>query len=234
EQRPARPRVPAPAQPAPPAADRLDGELGRVAADADAHPGLVVAQVVDPVGDRLALARVGEVVRIDLVRPALGPPGLPGVLEVAQNLLLLGVDRDRRLLMPLLGAHPAVDVPELRVAVGVTPPLVRLAVGLQAVAGLLQQAAHGGRPHRVALGGQTAGQPARALAGPAQRRLRVTAAAGLDQPFQRRADAGVDRGSRLAAGARPALVARRRGVAGVQFADAAADGAVRQARGGAD
>src|SRR5262249_62213536 len=89
DQQPARPRVPPPAQPAPPAADRLDGELGRVAADADAHPGLVVAQVVGPVGDRLALARVGEVVRVALVRPALGPPGLPGALEVAQNLLLL-------------------------------------------------------------------------------------------------------------------------------------------------
>ena len=122
--RPRRPRVPPTAQPAPPAPDRLDRELRRIAADAHADPGLVVPQVVDPVRHGLALARVGEVVRIDLARLALGPPRLPGILEVPQRLLLLGIDRDRRLPPPLLARHAAADVPELGVAVGVAvaPP----------------------------------------------------------------------------------------------------------------
>src|SRR5437870_503664 len=40
----------------PPASNGRDRELGGVAADADAHPGFVATQVVDSVGDRLALA----------------------------------------------------------------------------------------------------------------------------------------------------------------------------------
>src|SRR5260370_14059880 len=112
DQQPRRPRVPPTPQAAPPAPDRLDRELGGVAADADAHPRLIMPQVVDPVGHRLALARVREVVGIDLARPALGPPRLAGILEAPHRLLLLGIDRDRRFPPPFLPLHAPVHGPD--------------------------------------------------------------------------------------------------------------------------
>src|SRR5260370_36648167 len=234
DQQPRRPRGPPTPQAAPPPLDRLDPELGGVAADADALPHLIMPQVVDPVGHRLPLARVREVVGIDLARPALGPPRLAGILEVPQRLLLLGIDRDRRFPPPLLRLHAPVDVPELRIAVGVAVPLPRLAAGVQAVPGVLAQVPHRGGAHRMPLGRQLLSQAARALAGPPQRRLRVAAAAGFDEAFQGRPDTRIGRGDGFAARAGPTLIARRRGVAGVQLADAAADGAVRQAGRGTD
>ena len=54
----------------PPAADRGDGELGGVVVDPDADPALVVGEVVDPVGDRLAELLVEEVV----TRTGIGGP----------------------------------------------------------------------------------------------------------------------------------------------------------------
>ena len=76
----------------PPALDRGDRELGGVVVDPDADPALVVGEVVDAVGDRLAQFLVFEVVGADLDRVALGAPLAPAVLEVADQLLLLGVD----------------------------------------------------------------------------------------------------------------------------------------------
>src|SRR5262245_13622824 len=234
DQQPGRPAVTTAPQALPPTADRGHGELRRVAADAHADPRLVVAQVVDPVGHGLPLARVGEVMGIDVPGLALGPPRPPGILEVPQGLLLLGVHRDRRLPPPLLRPHAAVDVPELGVAVGMGVALAGLAVSLQAVAGLLQQLAHGRRPHRIALGRQLRGQAARALTGPAQRRLRVAAALRFDQPLQGCPDARVHRFRLRPAGPGAALTARRRRITRAQFPDAAADGAVGQSRRGTD
>ena len=70
---------------------------------------------------------------------ALRPPFASGVLEVADELLLLGVDRDRRLTRRERFFHPIVDVVELRIAVGVVRSLARLAVGLQTVIELVQE-----------------------------------------------------------------------------------------------
>ena len=103
--------------------------------DPDRHPALVVGDVIDPVGDRLAELWVFEVVGADLDRLAGRAPLTPAVLEVADQLLLLGVDRYHR----LAGGHRARDrgvyVLELRVAVGMLAPLADLRGGLQAVYG---------------------------------------------------------------------------------------------------
>src|SRR5271166_2126060 len=54
-------RVTATAQTVPPGPNRLDGELGRVAAHPDTHPGFVMRQIIDPVGNRFAFARVRKI-----------------------------------------------------------------------------------------------------------------------------------------------------------------------------
>jgi hypothetical protein len=86
-----------PADPLPPAPQRGHRERGRVMVGPHAHPASVSAQVVDPVGDRLANLGVGEVVHPD-------PLGLTGRLPLgtaigvpANQFLLLGIDRHHRL-----------------------------------------------------------------------------------------------------------------------------------------
>jgi hypothetical protein len=58
----------------------------------------------------------------------------PGVLEVADQLLLLAIDRDDRLTVRQRLAAGRVDAPELQVTVGVLASLPALHVRLQAVA----------------------------------------------------------------------------------------------------
>jgi hypothetical protein len=69
--------------------------------------------------------------------------GCSSILEVSDKLFLLGVDRDGWLAGNLERRHVGVvDVLELGVAVGLARALARLAVGLQAEAQALQQAAY--------------------------------------------------------------------------------------------
>ena len=55
------------------------------------------------------------------------------VLEVADQFLFLGIDRDRRLPRGQRLLHLLIDVAELLVAVGMARPLAGLAIGLEAV-----------------------------------------------------------------------------------------------------
>ena len=105
-----------------PAADRLDGELGRVAGDPDADEAGVGGHIVDAIGHDLAELLVLEVVHLDAPRIAFGPIIGTAVLEVADQLLLLGVDGDDRLLPGLRRNDVRVDVLELRVRSGCLAP----------------------------------------------------------------------------------------------------------------
>src|SRR5262249_59590224 len=107
------------------AAARLQGDLGGGGAEADAAPPLVGRHVEPPVGDRLAGALAGEVVDEPPLRLAPAPPLAAAVGEVAQQLLLLGVDRHGRLAVALELAQPRGDELELGVAVRVLAALAR-------------------------------------------------------------------------------------------------------------
>ena len=120
--------------PPPPAPQRLHRERRRVVIDAHAHPARVAGQIVDPVRNRLAEGRVREVVNPNPFRVAARTPLPTGVLERADELLLLGVHRHHRLALPLKSLHLPVDVVELRVPVRMLSPLQRLAIRLQTVA----------------------------------------------------------------------------------------------------
>src|SRR6266699_1393044 len=116
-------------------------------------PAGVRGQVADPAGHRLARLLVSEVVHADPLGLPRRRPFRAAVLEVPDILLLLGVHADHRAAVVLERCDPGVDVPELRVTVGVLFPLDRLGVALQAVPGPGQQPGHGPRCHRVALPG---------------------------------------------------------------------------------
>jgi hypothetical protein len=63
---------------------------------------------------------------------AFAPQLTAGVPEVANQLLFLGIDRDRRLTGPPEAADACIDMLELGVAVGMLTTLAGFGVGLQA------------------------------------------------------------------------------------------------------
>jgi len=148
---------------------------------AHADPALVPAQVVDPLGDRLAQDLVLEVLGPDLLRMAPPMPLPPGIAEIPDQLLLLGIDRDDRLALRLEGAHLAGDILELGVTIRVVAALLGLAVGLEAVAPVGEQGGDGLVADGMTHGGELLGQSPRALGGPAQGRLRVASGGRLDE-----------------------------------------------------
>ena len=118
----------------PPAADAFDGEGGGVVIEADTDPALVGGDVVDAVGNGLAISHDHEVVHAHLFGLALGSQLTAGVPEVANQLLNLGIDGDRRLPGSPEAADTRIDMLDLGVAVGVLAALAGLGAGLQAEA----------------------------------------------------------------------------------------------------
>ena len=142
------------------------------------------------------------------MRQSLGglAPGAPlaaAVLELADQLLLLGVDRDRRLTRRDRRRHALVDVPELGVAIGVLRALQRLAVGLQAVAQRTQQRGDRRVVGFVSALAQLAGELSHALGGPQEDLHRVAAAVVGDERLQRLQQHGIGLRDRLAPAAAP-------------------------------
>ena len=152
-------------------------------------------------------------------RLALGPPFPARVLELADQLLLLGVHADHRVRGALVGLDLLVDVPELRIAVRVPLALDGLGVALQAEPLGPQQVTDGVGADPVALAGQLGRQVAGRLRGPPQRRHRITPLLRLHQGQQRRAQPRIHISRPLAAPARPPHPAQRLR-AGVQLANA--------------
>ena len=121
---------------------------------------------------------------LDPLRVSLRPPLSTAVAKLPDQFLFLRVHRHYRLPQALKSSHPPVDVFELRVAIRMLPAFQRLAVGLQAVAQLVQQPVHRPFADTVTGNGQFRRQACRAAAGPQQRPHRVAAGDRIDQPLQ--------------------------------------------------
>src|SRR6201998_636064 len=169
------PGIPRPTEVAPPLADAVDREGGGVMIDTDAHPSSIRRQIIDAVGHRTTEFFDQKVVDPDFFRMALRAILAAIVAEIADQFLLLGVDRDHWLLFGQSRGHLGVDVGELRIPVGVAVALLGLAVALQAVTRRIEQFGHQSAAHLVALHLQRLRQPSHALAGPPQRQFRIPA-----------------------------------------------------------
>jgi hypothetical protein len=191
----------------------------------------IAGDIVNAIRHRPAERLAQEVIHLHLFRIALWTPLPPGILEVANQFLLLRVDRDHRLLRRQRGCHALIDVKELRVAVGMIAPLAGLAVALQAELLLPEQCADVGAADRMPACRQFRCQLSQTLAGPAQRRHRIAPFAGLDQRHQLGQQLGVADNQRLAAAAAtPHPAGCQRGLA-CQILQATSDCADRNARG---
>ena len=147
-------------------------------------PSIIGGDVVDAIRCHLAEFRDDEVVHPNRLGLPLRTQFAAAVPEVADKLLLFGIDRDDRLAGSLKHLHFGIDVLELRVAVRMAGAFARLCIGLQAEAQTLQQSAHQLLASTEAQCGERRGQMALAFAHPQQGSLRIAADRGLHQVIQ--------------------------------------------------
>ncbi len=107
------------------------------------------------------------------------------VLEVADQLLFLGVDGDHGLLLRLRRHDFRVDVFELGVVVGMFGAFLPLAIGLAREPELHQLLAHRIGADRMSHRGQGRGELLHAFRDPDQRPHRIAQRRALDQPLER-------------------------------------------------
>ncbi len=193
----------------PPAADRLHGESRRIIVNADIHPTRVGGKIINSVRHGAAEVIDQKIVHAHVLRLALGSPFPTGVLEIADQFLLLRVHGDHRLVLGQGRLNRVVDEMELGVAVGIVGALERLAIGLQGELLFLQQFANHRVADLVAELFQFSRKSAQALTGPAQRRHRIASRTGLDQPIQVLQQSGIRRAQRFAPASGAANSARR-------------------------
>src|SRR3954468_23820753 len=137
DQQPFRLRIAVTADIQPPATNRGHGEVRRVVRGTDDDVAIVVRQVVDAGGDRSARRPTGIVVIQDVaVAP---PPATARILEVADPLLLLGIDANDWQAMSYVPVPEPRQVAELLIPVGIPNPRQPLAVGPQGGLPLPQQ-----------------------------------------------------------------------------------------------
>ena len=132
-------------------------------------------------------------------------------------------------------AHLSVDVPELGVTIRMVFPLQGLAVGLKAVADLVEQAAYRVVADLVAACHQFLGQVAGALGCPKQGRFGVSAGDGLEQALEILEQSWVALREARPSGSRPANpLGRWFGHGLVEFGDSGSESRPRDARGFGD
>ena len=122
----------------------------------------------------------GKIVSANLHRRFRGKPLPPGVLVVADEFFLLGIHRDHGAALRQASFHRGIDVPELRIAVRMVSPLLRLPVALKAVVEAVQKLSDLRMADRMLVPTQLVRNRPRALTNPSQRRFRVALAEGFE------------------------------------------------------
>jgi hypothetical protein len=134
----------------------------------DVDPCLVSSHVKDAVRDCFADGIAWKIVDVHFLQLAFRLPLLSSILEVSDQLLLLGVDGDDRLISSLEVLHRRTDVLELRIAVRMICPLSILTQHMQTVPEVVKFMCDAGVAHAEALLAQFLRQISCALARPAQ------------------------------------------------------------------
>ena len=163
----------------PPVVETVDREERRVVGVADDDSAVVGEQVVDAVGNGEAVGEGTEVVVEDL--DGLLFPGGAGVLEVADEFLLLGVDADQGAVLGGATTLEGGDEFKLGVAVGRGDGGELLAVDAQGEAGGGEQAGDGAGGEGEAEGGEGAGELGGGAVSPVQVGARVSGGVVFEQ-----------------------------------------------------
>jgi hypothetical protein len=224
-------RVDWPSHLLPPPPDGSDREACRIVVDAHADPPRIAGEIVDARGNGFALLGNEEIMHAHPGGLTFRTPLAPTILEVSDQLLLLGIHGDDRLVGRLAAADLLIDVPKLGIAIRMLRPFPSLAVGLQAVAGPGQEFGHQLPADRVAHPLERGGQLPNALGRPVQWRLRIARGGRLHQPLQISPQGRVFVRRPLASPAGATAPSRLEAVAPPHLSHASSDGGGRHARG---
>ena len=115
----------------PPASNGFNGKC-RVIVDTNVHPPLVRSQVIDAIGNRFTLGFVRKIMRFNRNRFAFWLPFLCPIFELTQVLLLFGINRDHRTVLPLKHFDLSSNVVKLTISVWVLLAFLGFAVALLA------------------------------------------------------------------------------------------------------
>src|SRR5208282_2769459 len=173
-----------PASPSmPPVTKGIHGKLRRVTVHPHMDVAVVLRHIVDSVGSGTELGVLREIVGVHL--PGRSSPSTAVVLEVAHQLLFLGVHAENRVSPTLECFSLTSQVAKLPVSVGMRRASETLDVHSQRKTGLAQEASHGASCQSQAASQFPQAQPHKSLA-----RGRITARLGLYDLFQALLDVG--------------------------------------------
>src|SRR5208283_1949652 len=144
----------------------------------------VAPDVVDAIGIGTRYVGRGKIVPANLPRLFRWKPLLAGVIVVAEEFFLLGIHRDHWAVLRQGSFHRGIDVPKLRVAVRMVPPLLRLPVALETVVQTVRKLGDLRMADRMFVPTQLYRNRPRALTNPSQCRLRVAPCLMIDHLFQ--------------------------------------------------
>ena len=166
----------------PPRPDGGYRKLGGIVRRAHHDETLVMTDVIDAIGNGFALGQVQKVVHIHLA-PLL-PPFRPGLLKVANQLTLFGIDTDGRPTAAQISLSPAPKVAKLLVPLRRLLPGHSFVIDPQRIISQLQQATNRRQTDRIRCR-QGLLDFAQRLVGPLQARNRVASRFFGQQGFQR-------------------------------------------------
>src|SRR5437899_8544952 len=101
--------------------------------DPNADPTLIVAHIIDPIGNRLAQFLIRKIMNQSLFRSCFGTPLLPVVAEVSYQFLLLGIHGNDRATLFQEPLGLSIDMLKLSVAIRMTASFDGLGIALQNV-----------------------------------------------------------------------------------------------------
>lgn len=117
DQQPRRLGVRSTSQEAPPASDTRDGEFGGLMGNAHVDQRFVPRHIVRAVGNGFSLPQMRKVMHRDPIGRALRLPAAARIGKAADQLLLLRVDADDRIVRPQEPTHLLIDVPKRELGV---------------------------------------------------------------------------------------------------------------------
>src|ERR1700737_1478452 len=110
--------------------------------DTHADPTLIVAHIIDPIGNRLAPFLIRKIMNQGLFRSGFGAPLLAVVAEVSHPFLLFIFHRNDWATPFEEPLGLSIDMLKLSVAIGVIAPFDGLGIALQTVFHLMEQVGH--------------------------------------------------------------------------------------------
>jgi hypothetical protein len=152
---------------------------------ADIDKSGIASNVINAIRIGTGYFKAGKIVTLNFARLLGGKPLLAAIVVVANQLFLFSVYRNNRAALPQAFLNRDIDVPNLRIAIGVVRALLSFAIALQAIGEVVKHLRNLHMADRMFLMSKFPGNGPRAFTNPAQCRLRIAARLLINQQLQR-------------------------------------------------